>query len=131
METLWDYIKELYKEKYNIPPEVIDYVSVQPILKRCVTGYGNKSICYAVRENIDYVSQVIFQYLSFPGWTDDLDLNPLAIYNRYNGNYEYFKQEIQMFSPYFKEEIVKYAFDMCKKYKEIEKEIKEIYEKSD
>jgi hypothetical protein len=130
METLWDVIKEFYKQHYNIPPEIIDYIAVNPILMKCASGYGNKRIGCAIDEPIDYIKEIIEKYYGFTGWTIDLDVNPLALYNRTVKNYGdfvYFEQEIKMVSVFMTDTNIKLAWNICRKYYLIKKEVEKYY----
>lgn len=123
--TLWDLIKHFYKEKFNINPDVIEYISVNEILKKCVTGYSNDRIANSVNEPVEYVKDVIKDFFGFSGWEIDLDANPFAIYNRSRGDFNRYKEEISMVSSIFNDYIIKLSYNICKKYDYIKKIIKD------
>jgi hypothetical protein len=127
MNNLWDCIKKFYELKFNIPSRIIDYIAVQSILKKCTSGYSNRRISYAINEPIDYVKEVIEEYFGFSGWMTDLDVNPLALYNRTKGEFIPFDQEVRMVSSLMNYTNIEISFKICRKYYMIEREILKYY----
>ncbi len=128
MDNLWSLLKHFYNVKFNIPNRVVDYIAVQDILKKSISGYGNSRIAYSIGETIIYIKEVLNEFLDFGGWTLDLDVNPLAIYNRSNNSFINFRQEILMLTALMSDPDIYVSFYLCKKYKKIESEIKKYYD---
>jgi len=127
--TLWDYIKSIYMNDYNIPEPVVDMIAVEPILRHCVTGYSvSKIVRYTLMQR-KYVKTVINEYFEFDGWTDDLDFSPIAFYNRSQGNVVRFEEEIKMISS-IKNDMIAFLFFICKQYREIVEEIEKYHGQS-
>jgi hypothetical protein len=131
METYWDVIKAFYQQKFNIPPQYIDYIACEKLLLDCVSGYGNKTISRRHKLPIDYVKDVIIDFLGFPGFDIDLDISPIALYNLSNKNLLHFQQNVVNHSAYLEYEDAKFLFKICRKFDklrswatEVEKEIK-------
>ena len=127
--TLWDYIKSIYMDKYNIPEPVVDMIAVEPILRHCVTGYSiSKIVRYTLMQR-KYVKATINEYFEFDGWDDDLDFSPLAFYRRSFGSVVRFEEEIKMISS-IENDIIAFLFFICKRYEGIVKEIEKYHGQS-
>lgn len=127
IETTWDLIKLIYWKKFGIPPMVVDFIAVQDVLRKCVSGYGNRTICFATDEPINYVRDTLIYFLGFAGWDDDLDINPLAVYNACDNSFEKYKQDIVITSALLTDFQIELSFKVCERYKTILKEIKKYY----
>jgi len=129
--NLWNAIQLIYKEKFSIDSNVIDYIAVRPILIKCLSGYGNNRISRSEKEDIGYIRSVLLEHLNFFGWDRDLDFNPIALYNRCSGNLNYFRQDAQMYSSLDNIRLIDKSFYLCKHFYEIiEPVIREYYEKN-
>jgi hypothetical protein len=126
--NVWELIQKLYQKKHGIPPEVLDLIAVKPILMKCASGYSVARIAAATGNPVKYVIEVLNDYFNFPGWDDDLDFNPLAIYNRCNGDFFRYDLEVQMASPIAKGSVIGMTFALCRGYCEYKKEIEKYYE---
>ncbi len=127
MDNLWSLLKHYYSVKFNIPTRVVDFIAIQDITKKSISGYSNSRIAYSVGETIIYIKEVLEEFLDFGGWTLDLDVNPLAIYNRSNDNFINFRQEILMLTSLMSDIDINVSFSLCRKYKKIESEINKYY----
>lgn len=125
---MWTMIKRFYYDKFNINPMVIEYISVQDILKKCATGYSNKRIANSLNEDVNYISDTILEFFDFYGWEYDLDVNPLALYNRSTGDFERYRQEVSMVSSLVDSKLLELSFNICKRYNYIERIVRENYE---
>jgi hypothetical protein len=121
--TVWDSIKRIYKENFNIPDTIIEYYSTFEILKKCISGYSNLRISYGMKDDLKYIKEVLFYSLGFEGWEVDLDFSPIAVYNRCNNNYERYRQDILMISSITPDSAIEISYLLCRRYKEIEREI--------
>jgi hypothetical protein len=113
---MWDQIKQIYKEKFNVDPEIVELLAVMDILNACVTGLSNKSIAECFDLDEKYIMETLQKYLNFPGWCLDLDKNPLRVYNILDGNYYAFLDVWDL-----------YVYEMCTKYKEYERKLNDEY----
>lgn len=124
--TLWDEIKKYYEIKFSIPEIIIEYISIQEILKRSVTGYSNKRIARQFNFPTRYIENILIDYLYFTGWESDLDFNPLALYNKVNGDYIAYSYQIDCTTPIvYSNKIVNISYNIAKRYNEIKEKIKE------
>lgn len=124
--NLWEIIKLHYKYQFNISPDIVDYISVRPLLIKCLSGYSNYRIAFYTKESIKYISDILFKFLDFNGWNMDLDFNPIAYYNKVKGNLINFREEILMASSTADIKLIDKSFYLCKYfYNKIEKRIKE------
>ncbi len=86
------------------------------ILNLCVQGYSNKTIANKLGISILYSSRVLTHYFGFLGWREDLDINPLSIYNNSNGLSD-FIEKVELVSPYLEKATIVEAFRICMLYK--------------
>lgn len=123
----WKAVLRFYKEELGIPENVTEYLSVELILKYCAMGLSNNRISRKLKLDVIFISQMLSKYLNFEGWTTDLDFSPLAIYNRCDGNYVMYEQEIQMITYDFSHAHLDLSFSICRRYNSIRKEIDNYY----
>jgi hypothetical protein len=128
METLWDLIKYYYQKTFNIPPRYIELVSVMPILEKSIEGFGNRTISRAFNVPVDYVEDVLIDFLCFIGWDEDLDLSPIGVYNTCLGNYTCFYEKILSSSMLIEIEKIPFLFKLCKRFVELKKELEALYD---
>lgn len=79
-KELWEYLKEFYKEKFGIEPNLVDVMSNIDILKLCATGASNGSISKTLDIDVEDIADVLDKYFAFRGWLSDLESNPLLVY---------------------------------------------------
>ena len=80
-KNLWEMFKEYAFMVTGIPVNITEYKAIQPILKRCLFGYNNGKIAKYLGMRVEYVQDVLIEYMGFRGWKSPLDFNPLALYN--------------------------------------------------
>jgi hypothetical protein len=126
--NLWDVIKLFYKQNFNIPERVIDYISVKPILIKSLSGYSNHRIALSLNEDIEYIVNILYEFLKFDGWDEDLEFNPIATFNKIKGNLENYRQEVLQNSSITNIRLIDKTFYLCERYyKRIEREIQKYY----
>jgi hypothetical protein len=74
---LWENVKGFYKEKFDIEPEIVDLFCDFSVLLLCVSGSSNKSISNFLDMDALDVENTLLKYYGFPGWLDDLEINPI------------------------------------------------------
>ena len=121
--SIWEKVKELIHNKTGISFEVLDLLAVNEILLQCVQGLSIAHIAYYVDQDEDYVSNVLEEFLGFSGWSLDLDFSPIVCYNRTNSLVEFLK-EVDSFSPLTTKFVAKLSYEICRKYKKLERIIK-------
>jgi len=121
--TLWEVIKNSYNNNFNIPDQVLEYYANFEIIKRCAYGYSNYRIALALDESVTYISEIILSIFGFFGWEQDLDFNPIAVYNRCIGNYPKYYQEVIVISVFSSDKVIALSYILCEKFKEIERMI--------
>jgi hypothetical protein len=124
----WEEVQQIYKEKFNIPPRILDYVACEEILSLCCKGLTNEDIAFWVNTDTEYVSFVIKEFLGFDGFEHNLDLSPLVIYNNCNGNRNCFVGNIKLITSLLSKKEIYDAYYICKKFLEIENQIKIYYD---
>lgn len=129
--NLWQVIKLHYKYQFDIPLHVVDYIAVRPILIKSLSGYSNTRIAIYTQESIEYISDILFRYLGFSGWSLDLDFNPIANYNKVKGNFILYKQEISMISSISNVRLINKTYFLCKIfYDKIQGDIDKYYDRT-
>jgi len=129
MKNLWDVIINYYKNTFNIPQRYVELSACMPILRECVEGYSNKSISRRLKLPEDYIRETLENFLYFAGWSEDVDVSPIALYNSAEGDLERFRELFYMSSAYSKAKIIKVSFILCKKYTDLKKELESYYDK--
>lgn len=79
-KIVWDEIKQFYRDKFDIEPEIVDLFCDFSVLLLCVSGSSNKSISEFLDIDIDEVENVNQKYFGFGGWIKDLPINPIRLY---------------------------------------------------
>ena len=126
----WIEFKKLYRSMFHANDRVVDLIAVYEILLFSVSGRSNLSISRYLDMDIDYVSDVLQEFLKFQGFEYDLDINPSCVFDRVT-NFDEFVEDIKLISPlsFDKEMILWYS--VCNKFDSIRKEIDNFYEQSD
>jgi hypothetical protein len=128
--SVWDVIKRIYKDKFNVSGKVVDYIAVQKILKCCVDGHKNSVIASITKQPVGYVNDVIVEFLHFYGWKETLDICPLMCYKRASKDYKRFIDICYKESNVLTKDMIKTAFDICVIYHRILGEINKYYANS-
>jgi len=123
MKTLWDYIKSIYKNKFNIDEKVIDYIALNDIFSMSVNGFSNTTIARELEVDCRYIRDALISFLKFYGWENDLDISPMRVYDYCKGNYIRFCKEIKILSPILTRKEISIAYPICKEYEKIRKEL--------
>ena len=123
----WNSVVKFYKESLNIPEHIVDYLSVDEVLKLCASGLSSSTIAMKLRfETYRDVEDILLEFMDFAGWRRDLDINPWYIYKRYD-NFNCFLNEMKLLTKVEKYGIITKAYNICEKYDTIRKEIDEYY----
>jgi len=125
---IWQAVKGLYKEKFDIPAYVLDFVAVYDVLLKCVEGYSNVKISRYVSQDTKYISEILIRYFSFNGWDADLDFSPIALYNRCNGDILRYKIDVETVTNLYDKECINFTYFICRRFNRIKKEISEKYD---
>ena len=112
-ENLWEFIQSLYKRYFNIPPSVVDLMAIEGIIKLVANGYSNKHVAKDLELEIEYIEEVIKEYLKFPGWIEDLDIIPYQIYSSLGGDYHEYNSMMRIVSDFNKDKI-NLTFNICR-----------------
>lgn len=123
----WKAIKSLYLEKLDIPEDIVEKLSSELILKKCAMGLSNLRISKQLDLDMPFIIDTLLTYFNFSGWKFDLDFSPLAIYNRCDGDFNCFEQEVKTISPFDFDRDIKLAFFICSVYNNIREEISKFY----
>jgi hypothetical protein len=130
MTSDWEAIKEFYSKRFNISGETVELIAVLWFLKKCVSGLSNNTInkSCGYDEDDPYLKEMLLEYFGFPGWEKDLDINPLSLYNECKDDYELYKLKFEEATPNMINTVsdwlmVAISYNLCKRYKEYEKEL--------
>lgn len=96
--------------------DTLDYIAVLNILRSTVNGVSVYDISRVEDLPVDYVRDVIKEFLGDSGFEKGLDKSPLMLYNI----------SINLLSVWFGDEAQKYI-EMCEKFLEIERIVNEYY----
>lgn len=122
-------LKQLYKEKFNIDEVLVELMADRDILHLTASGSSIYSISRFLDIDIKEIKKVNKSFYGFEGWEKDLDLNPFNLYQnmrrRGQNDFNIFRGEIALISPYMTEKIAEEVFDVCCKFYTIEKLIEE------
>ena len=122
-------LRILYKEQYNIDEVMVELMSDRDILHLTASGTSNKSISTFLNIDADEIARVNKIFYGFDGWIVDLDINPMTVYSNMTKlgyfDYETFRNELDLLSPYYEEDQIKLIFEVCSKFKTIEKLLEE------
>lgn len=119
----WQDIRKWISTVSSVPEIIIDYISVQNVLKLCVHGLSNDKIAYFCDLDEKAVENILFRYYGFKGWLVDLDLNPWRIYQTTQGEYELYLTKIWDLTNLLDCDIIGLSYKICKKYEVIREEI--------
>ena len=125
--TVWDYIKEFYKVNHNIPEEILDYIAIYDIAYSSCSGISNEDIAELYKFTHDYVKGILIEFLDFNGWNFTLDMSPILVYNRVNGNRELFDAYMMAVVSLIGRQNIGKAYSICQRLMEIREEIDKAY----
>jgi len=83
-EKRWEVVRQFYMESFGIVPELVDLMASNEILLMCVSGSSNSSMSKILNIDEDSISEIILTIFDFSGWKEDLDINPLHVYEQDN-----------------------------------------------
>lgn len=81
----WDAIKEFYQREFGIDGWVVEMYANLDILSLCVSGASNSTIVEVLDVPMDEVIKVLSDTFQFDGWKRDLPINPLRMFNLFDG----------------------------------------------
>lgn len=119
----WKLLQAFYKNHFGISPDLLDKIAVEPLLEDCASGRSNQFIANKYDTDLEYVSEVLDEFLDFEGWENDLDVNPLMIYGSLDADFSYYKSVIKTVSCLVNQSDILLSYGICRKYTKIRKEI--------
>ena len=119
-------VKKFYLDNFGIKPDLVELLADNDILTMCASGSSNKSISDMFDIEESDIEEVLLAIFSFAGWKDDLEINPLYIYNALETEsfasglflFNKFKVWIPAYLDYTQDQI-KTMFRLCKRYTSI------------
>lgn len=95
-ETLWDYIRKFYLDKFGITSDLVDLMSSLDVIIMCAAGASNGSISKKLEIDCSEIQDILISTTEFSGWDHDLEVNPLFILSNisnltYSKDYNLFK----------------------------------------
>lgn len=99
MNELWDEIKEFYKNRFGIEPELVEIMSDLNILRLCAGGTPTWRIAKVLGLELEEVEHTLENRLEMSGWIFDISFSPLRIYKELeNKNLDDFKKEVAKYA---------------------------------
>jgi len=130
----WNLLKEFYKEKFGLDGWVVEMYANMDILCLCASGASNETIEKFLEIPLEEIKPVLEDTFEFPGWDEDLPINPYRMFCNYGGQIS----SVQHFSDFVKEtelELSKYSnsihkdvskmFYLCETMYDIERKIQD------
>lgn len=128
MEYHWIDFRKYYARKFGTTEQMVDLIASYETIRLCVTGYSNRRISNRLLISVIDVEETIFEFLDFLGWDYDLDFSPIALYNKSNGIFMAYEQEISMVTGRLSDySLVVRSFDICRKFLKIKERIDSFY----
>ena len=129
MDTdVWEFTKDFYEKELGIPKEIVEYLAVIDVISLVASGHSNKTISNTLdRMSEDYIKSICEKFLSFGGWEQDLDVNTYFVYKNTGKTFDSFHVQVESITPFFTEAIIAKAFEVCKKFDFMKKEIGKHY----
>jgi hypothetical protein len=126
-DKLWQYIKDIYKDKLGIPEKIVNLLSDDKILIGVATGLSNRHICNYVDLDEKLVKTIVEQYFkdisNFSGWQVDLDFSPIMVYNNKHTTLYGYIGAVKEASSLVTENDVYTSYQVCVVYKNYEEEL--------
>jgi hypothetical protein len=123
---IWEDIKKYYWDNFKIPNYVLDYISIFEIIKGCACGISNKNLSETFDFSEKEISDILINYLDFPGWNYDTEIN---LYNVFLSaiNFEKYKDYIIKITDKLCIDDILKSYKICEKVSNIERIINEYY----
>jgi hypothetical protein len=79
---VWNEVKDYYREKFGISPDLVDIAAVYDILNMCASGSGTPQIANFLDMEPELISHILEIHFGFTGWSSDQPFSPLAYYKK-------------------------------------------------
>jgi len=126
----WDAVVEYYANVLDTPRKTVNHMAVFDILRLSVKGYSNTYISELLQMDKRYVRDVLIEFLKFTGWKNDLDLSPIDVYNRCDGNFTCYAHECTTISSLFDRDSVLISYTICNDFTKIKKGLDDYYDQN-
>lgn len=127
---IWEFTKDFYEKELGIPKEIVEYIAIIDVVSLVASGHSIKTISNTIEGmNEDYIKAICKKFLSFDGWEQDLDVNIYFVYKNTGKVFMNFSVQIDNVSPFFTNTVICQAFEVCKKFDFMKKEIGKHYGK--
>ena len=123
----WIITRKFISDVIGIPEYILDYIAVDDILRRSLSGRSNRAIAKDLKMKIYYIVHVLDQFLESNGWEEHAEYNPLALYYKSGMDYDKFKEEMAMSYHVYDEQYFVICFNMCEKFRLMREEVKKYY----
>lgn len=124
----WDQFTTILSKLFKVDKHIIDLIAVQEVLILIASGYSNKSVSRRLEMEEDYVSEVCQEFLKFPGYEEDLDINPYFAFRR-SVSFDDFVFEIKLLTKVLDKDCIVW-YNVSEEYDKIRKEVDSFYETS-
>ena len=121
----WEEFKKMTGNEYT---SILDYIAVQEILRLHANGLSYKKIAVTVELDEDYILDTIISFLNAIPFKEDLDFNPLFIYENSN-DYDEFRAKCNI-SPITNESDISNSWDSCRVYLMLASAVEEYYDEN-
>lgn len=120
----YDDVKNYYASNLQIKPKYVDIMADLEILRLCACGLANKSISRVLDLDTSEIEKIIHKHLKFYGWLEDLDINPLVLYQKVSRNKLKFVEEYVLITGDASRYSIRVVYEVVDKYREIDEDIK-------
>ncbi len=118
----WVHVKDFYKQCFGIDGWVVELYAVLDILNLCASGASNESIVKFSDLDLEDVVEILMTTFHFPGWKEDLPVNPYKLFLDTNGDFDEFNKAMVGITAFEFDPIIN-LYQICKTMKEIEERI--------
>jgi hypothetical protein len=117
----WDKFVEAYCSTFSVTRDFVEKLAVHDVLQLVVSGYSIVTIARRLDMEKEYIKEVCTQFLSFPGFPCDLDINPYFVFRR-SSSLEDFKKEVRTISNVLDNDL-DLCYNICTVYDKLKKEL--------
>ena len=121
---IWEFTKDFYEKELGVPKIIVEYLAIIDVISLVASGHSNKTISNTLEKMSEqYIESVCQKFLDFDGWKEDLDMNTYFVYKNTGRSYNAFYIQVESVTPLFTEATISRAYEVCKKFDFMKREI--------
>lgn len=124
----WKEVRHELSRKLGVEERLLDLIAVSDILNMSGHGFSNQHIAKAQNVGLDYVVEVLNDFVGFTGWDENLAFSPTALYTRTNGVRDQFVKEVLDITPDMGYNVIVQAFMLSAACIDLLKGVEEYYD---